>query len=78
MAIIQTNPPMLTFGRADVNGIRIYYRMAGSGEPVVLLHSFPETSNAWRKVMPALAEHHTVIAPDLRGFGGLRPAGYWI
>jgi pimeloyl-ACP methyl ester carboxylesterase len=56
-------------GRAEVNGIRMYYRMAGSGEPVVLLHGFPETSNAWRKVMPALAEYYTVIAPDLRGFG---------
>ncbi len=59
----------ITFGRAEVNGIRMYYRMAGSGEPVVLLHGFPETSNAWRKVMPALAEHYTVLAPDLRGFG---------
>ncbi len=62
-------PPAINFGRAEVNGVRIYYRMAGSGEPVVLLHGFPETSNAWRKVMPALAEHYTVLAPDLRGFG---------
>ncbi len=58
-----------TFGRAEVNGIRMHYRMAGSGEPVVLLHGFPETSNAWRKVMPGLAAHYTVLAPDLRGFG---------
>ncbi len=65
---LQDTPPT-TFGRAEVNGVRIYYRMAGSGEPVVLLHGFPETSNAWRKVMPALAEHYTVLAPDLRGFG---------
>ncbi len=59
----------ITFGRAEVNGIRMHYRMAGSGEPVVLLHGFPETSNAWRKVMPELAAHYTVLAPDLRGFG---------
>ena len=65
----QPQLPAMTFGRAEVNGIRIYYRMAGSGEPVVLLHGFPETSNAWRKVMPALAGHYTVLAPDLRGFG---------
>ncbi len=58
-----------TFGRAEVNGIRMHYRMAGAGEPVVLLHGFPETSNAWRKVMPELAAHYTVLAPDLRGFG---------
>ena len=69
MAMIETTPSTFTFGRADVNGIRMYYRMAGSGEPVVLLHGFPETSNAWRKVMPTLAEHYTVLAPDLRGFG---------
>ena len=69
---MEPNHPSLskiTFGRADVNGIRMYYRMAGSGEPVVLLHGFPESSLAWRKVMPALAEHYTVVAPDLRGFG---------
>ena len=66
------NPQMsstTSFGRVEVNGIRIHYRMAGSGEPLVLLHGFPETSNAWRKVMPTLAEHYTVIAPDLRGCG---------
>ena len=57
------------YKRAEVNGIRIYYRRAGEGPPVVLLHGFPETSYAWRKVMPALAKHFTVVAPDLRGCG---------
>ncbi len=52
-----------------VNGLRLYYRRAGTGEPIVLLHGFPQTSFAWRKVMPALAERYTVIAPDLRGCG---------
>ncbi len=66
----------VTVGRAELNGLRLYYRVMGSGEPVVLLHGFPETSNAWRKVMPALAEHYTVLAPDLRGFGASdRPIG---
>ncbi len=55
--------------RAEVNGIRLFYRRAGEGPPVVLLHGFPETSYAWRKVMPALAKRYTVIAPDLRGCG---------
>ena len=59
----------LTFGRDEVNGVRIHYRMAGVGEPVVLLHGFPETSYAWRKILPALCQHYKVIAPDLRGFG---------
>ena len=61
--------------RAEVNGIRLFYRRAGEGPPVVLLHGFPETCHAWRKVMPLLAERHTVIAPDLRGCGASdRPA----
>ncbi len=55
--------------RIDVDGLRLFYRRAGSGTPVVLLHGFPETSYAWRKVMPRLAARHTVIAPDLRGCG---------
>ncbi len=55
--------------RTEVNGIRLNYRRAGEGPPVVLLHGFPETSYAWRKVMPVLAQRYTVIAPDVRGCG---------
>ena len=62
--------------RIEVNGIRLHYTRAGSGEPVVLLHGFPMTSLYWRKVIPALAERFTVIAPDLRGCGDSdRPSG---
>ncbi len=39
------------------------------GEPVVLLHGFPQTHLMWRHVAPALAADHTVICPDLRGYG---------
>src|ERR671915_1348133 len=51
------------------NGTQIHYVMGGQGDPVVLLHGWPETWYAWHKVMPALAENYTVIAPDLRGLG---------
>lgn len=54
---------------ATVNGVRLHYLQGGRGEPVVLLHGFPETSYAWRKIMPALAQRYTVIAPDLPGLG---------
>ncbi|WGV26849.1 alpha/beta fold hydrolase [Halotia branconii] len=54
---------------AEVNGVRIHYVMGGKGEAVVLLHGFPQTWYEWHKVMPALAEKYTVIAPDLRGLG---------
>ena len=54
---------------ADVNGTRLHYLIAGKGEPVVLLHGFAQTSHMWRPLVATLAATHTVIAPDLRGFG---------
>jgi pimeloyl-ACP methyl ester carboxylesterase len=54
---------------AAVNGIQIHYVIGGKGDPLVLLHGWPETWYAWRHVMPALAKNYTVIAPDLRGLG---------
>lgn len=52
-----------------VNGIQLHYVIGGHGDPVVLLHGWPETWYAWRHVMPALAKNYTVIVPDLRGLG---------
>lgn len=45
---------------------------------MVLLHGYPQTGHMWRKVMPALAQRFTVVAPDLRGYGDSDrpPAGY--
>ena len=54
---------------ASVNGIKLHYVIGGHGDPVVLLHGWPETWYGWHKVMPALAKNYTVIAPDLRGLG---------
>ena len=63
---------------AAVNGIQLHYVIGGKGDPVVLLHGWPETWYAWRHVMPALAKNFTVIAPDLRGLGDSSkpPTGY--
>ncbi|ARF82239.1 alpha/beta fold hydrolase [Kitasatospora aureofaciens] len=48
----------------------------GSGSPVVLLHGFPQTHLMWRHVAERLADEHTVICPDLRGYGASdKPAG---
>jgi len=58
------------------DGVRIHYRRVGTGPGMVLLHGYPQTGHLWRKVMPALAERFTVVAPDLRGYGDSdRPAG---
>jgi pimeloyl-ACP methyl ester carboxylesterase len=54
---------------AIVNGVQIHYVIGGHGDPVVLLHGWPETWYERRHVMPALARNYTVIAPDLRGLG---------
>jgi pimeloyl-ACP methyl ester carboxylesterase len=53
----------------EVNGVRLHCVVEGEGPLVILLHGFPETSRAWRKQMPALADRFLVVAPDLRGFG---------
>ena len=55
---------------APANGITLNYVRGGTGPTLVLLHGYPQTWYMWRKVLPALAEHFTVIAPDLRGSGG--------
>jgi len=54
---------------ANVNDVRLHYLIAGSGDPVVLLHGYAETSHMWRPLMAELANNHTAIAPDLRGAG---------
>jgi pimeloyl-ACP methyl ester carboxylesterase len=63
---------------ANVNGTRLHYLAAGTGEPVVLLHGYAETSHMWRPLILELAATHTVIAPDLRGAGqsAKPPGGY--
>ncbi|WP_156215870.1 alpha/beta fold hydrolase [Actinomadura litoris] len=50
-------------------GTTIHGRRGGDGPPVLLLHGIPETHLMWHRVAPALAERHTVVAADLRGYG---------
>ena len=66
---------------ATVNGVRLHYLTAGSGDPVVLLHGFAETGHMWRPLMTEMAKFadtHTVIAPDLRGAGESSAPVWWI
>ena len=52
-----------------VNKTEIFLRFSGVGDPVLLIHGFPQTGVCWHRIAPALAEHFTVIVPDLRGYG---------
>ncbi|CAN5771559.1 alpha/beta hydrolase [soil metagenome] len=47
----------------------IHFEVGGNGPPLLLLHGYPQTHVAWHRVAPTLAEHFTVVAPDLRGYG---------
>lgn len=53
----------------DIAGVRIHARVGGTGSPVLLLHGYPQTHVIWDRVARALAQSHTVVAADLRGYG---------
>src|SRR5947209_2045355 len=63
---------------AQVGDIRVHFAESGSGEPLVLLHGYPQHWWEWRLLIPKLAEHYRVICPDMRGFGwsDKPPSGY--
>jgi pimeloyl-ACP methyl ester carboxylesterase len=63
---------------ADLGDVRLHYVTAGQGPAVILLHGWPQTWFMWRDIIPGLAKHYRVIAPDLRGLGdSSRPAGVY-
>jgi haloacetate dehalogenase len=55
--------------KITTSGATINLVTKGSGPGLLLLHGFPETHTMWHKVAPLLAEHFTVVVPDLRGYG---------
>lgn len=65
-------PKITGFTRQRVtvaDGVALNVAVGGAGSPVVLLHGFPQTHLMWRHVAVDLAADHTVICPDLRGYG---------
>ncbi|MCP3710439.1 alpha/beta hydrolase [Paraburkholderia sp. CNPSo 3274] len=58
-----------TDASADIEGVRIHAIKGGRGPALLLLHGHPQTHAIWHKVAPTLAEHFTVVAADLRGYG---------
>jgi len=61
----------------EAGGVRFFLREAGSGEPMLLLHGFPQTGACWQGVAERLAPAHRLLVPDLPGFGRSgRPASF--
>ena len=56
-------------GAIETSGATINYIAAGAGEPVLLLHGYPETHVCWHRIAPELAKRYRVICADLRGYG---------
>jgi len=55
--------------RLPGDGIEIDALVGGAGPPLLLLHGWPQTRMCWARVAPRLAQHFTVVVPDLRGYG---------
>jgi hypothetical protein len=56
-------------GAVDVGGLRVAYRRAGEGQPLVLLHGWPSDSREWRRQLDGLSDEFTVAAWDAPGAG---------
>src|SRR4051794_26405956 len=54
---------------AEVNGLRLYVEMHGTGRPMILLHGGLGSGEMFGPILPTLAERHQVIVPDLQGHG---------
>lgn len=63
--------PVVRYKNIEADGVRVFYREAGdpSAPVMLLLHGFPSSSHMFRDLIPLLAAHYRVIAPDLPGFG---------
>ncbi len=60
----------------NIHGQPVTFHMMGEGPPILLIHGITSSSRTWKRVMPRLAEDHTVIAPDLLGHGrSAKPPG---
>lgn len=54
---------------ATVDGMKIFYRMEGQGQPIILIHGYPLNDNLFKNQLRKLSQHYKVITPDLPGFG---------
>jgi pimeloyl-ACP methyl ester carboxylesterase len=71
MSTANASTPVINHAFADADGVKVFYREAGDRDlpTLLLLHGFPSSSHQFRQLIPLLAPHFHVIAPDLPGFG---------
>ena len=50
----------------ETNGIKLHTVIAGSGEPIIMLHGFPDFWYGWRDIIMGLKDDYKCIAPDMR------------
>ena len=68
--------PGFEAGHFDASGARIHHISAGAGEPVLLLHGYPQSLSCWHRIAPVLAQRYRVVCADLRGYGdSSKPVG---
>ena len=73
---IRRRRPEVEERQIELHGHQVSFRIAGEGPAIVLIHGITGTCDTWCDVMPELAEHHTVLAPDLMGHGqSAKPRG---
>lgn len=61
--------PSFTSQRVEVPGLDLYVRTGGNGPALLLLHGYPQTHVCWHRIARPLAEHFSLVIPDLRGYG---------
>ncbi|MGB3295763.1 MAG: alpha/beta hydrolase [Phormidesmis sp.] len=61
--------PNFTCQKVQIANLTLHMCIGGSGPPLLLLHGYPQTHVMWHKVAPTLAQHFTVVCPDMRGYG---------
>src|SRR5262249_7719435 len=68
----------VTHRTVSARGVDFHVAEAGAGDPIVLVHGWPQHWWSWRRVVPLLAPHARLLMPDLRGFGwsSVPPGGY--
>ncbi len=68
-ALAAQTPSQMETGYAEVNGTRLYYEMAGEGEPIVMIHGLGWDTRSWDNQFAEFAKQYKVIRYDMRGFG---------